>query len=207
MAAHRYIFEPPTRGKVILLTDSGDIEIELFSKEAPKACRNFVQLCLEGYFDHTVFHRIIKGFLVQGGDRSGSGEGGESIYNGKPFASEFHSRLRYYYRGLVGCAHGGRGSGDFNTSQFFITLDKAEELNRKHTLFGKVVGDTIYNVLRMQERDIGEEDRPLYPPVILSTQVIMNPFEDLVPRWYYPELEKQKIQKFEEKPIKPIKKR
>lgn len=62
----------------------GDIDIELWSKEAPKACRNFVQLCMEGYYEDTVFHRIIKDFIAQGGDPSGTGDGGESIY-GHPF--------------------------------------------------------------------------------------------------------------------------
>ncbi|PIK52964.1 putative peptidyl-prolyl cis-trans isomerase CWC27-like, partial [Apostichopus japonicus] len=74
-----YIQEPPTQGKVLLHTSVGDIDIELWSKEAPKACRNFIQLCLEGYYNGTVFHRIIRGFIVQGGDPTGTGEGGESI--------------------------------------------------------------------------------------------------------------------------------
>lgn len=98
-----YIQEPPTKGKVILYTTLGDIEIELWSKEAPKASRNFVQLCLEGYYDGTIFHRIIKDFIAQCGDPTGTGQGGESIY-GEPFKDEFHSRLRYNRRGLVGMA-------------------------------------------------------------------------------------------------------
>ena len=70
--------------QVLLVTSVGDIDIELWSKEAPKACRNFVQLCMEGYYDNTIFHRLVKDFIVQGGDPTGTGEGGESIY-GKPF--------------------------------------------------------------------------------------------------------------------------
>ena len=65
-------------------TTFGDIELELWTKEAPKACRNFIQLCMEGYYDNTIFHRIVRGFIVQGGDPTGTGEGGESIY-GEPF--------------------------------------------------------------------------------------------------------------------------
>ncbi len=76
-----YITEPATNGKVILSTTVGDIEIELWSKETPLASRNFVQLCMEGYYDDTAFHRLVKGFIVQGGDPSGTGEGGESIYD------------------------------------------------------------------------------------------------------------------------------
>lgn len=70
-----YVLEPPTKGKVIVKTTHGPIDIELWPKEVPKAVRNFVQLCLEGYFDNTIFHRIIKGFLVQGGDPTGTGTG------------------------------------------------------------------------------------------------------------------------------------
>ncbi|KAJ0972141.1 hypothetical protein J5N97_020100 [Dioscorea zingiberensis] len=74
-----YTLEPPTKGKVILETTMGPIDIELWPKEAPKAIRNFVQLCLKGYYDRTIFHRVIKSFLVQGGDPTGSGIGGESL--------------------------------------------------------------------------------------------------------------------------------
>lgn len=70
--------------QILLKTSVGDIDIELWSKEAPKACRNFTQLCLEGYYDGTIFHRVVKGFIVQGGDPTGTGTGGESIF-GEPF--------------------------------------------------------------------------------------------------------------------------
>lgn len=70
--------------KVLLITTVGDIDIELWSKETPKACRNFIQLIMEGYYNGTTFHRIVKGFIAQGGDPSGTGTGGESIY-GHPF--------------------------------------------------------------------------------------------------------------------------
>jgi len=70
--------------QVLLITSVGEIDIELWSKEAPKACRNFVQLCMEGYYDGTIFHRLVPDFIVQGGDPTGTGNGGESIY-GKPF--------------------------------------------------------------------------------------------------------------------------
>jgi peptidyl-prolyl cis-trans isomerase SDCCAG10 len=119
-----YNLEPPTKGKVILKTSLGDLEIELWTKEAPKvgagagahasksahasrqdppclscmqACRNFVQMCLDGYYDNTIFHRIIKDYLVQGGDPSGTGEGSESIYGGL-FKDEFHTRLKFSHR-------------------------------------------------------------------------------------------------------------
>ncbi|XVE70881.1 hypothetical protein DITRI_Ditri10aG0105800 [Diplodiscus trichospermus] len=175
-----YVLEPPTKGKVILNTTYGSLDIELWPKEAPKAVRNFVQLCLEGYFDNTIFHRIIKGFLVQGGDPTGSGNGGESIY-GSVFSDEFHSRLRFNHRGIVACANA--GSPHSNGSQFFISLDKCEWLDRKNTIFGKVTGDSIFNLLRIGEVDTDQNDRPLDPaPRIKSVEVLWNPFEDIVPR-------------------------
>uniref|UniRef100_A0A1J3JZ12 Peptidyl-prolyl cis-trans isomerase CYP57 n=1 Tax=Noccaea caerulescens TaxID=107243 RepID=A0A1J3JZ12_NOCCA len=175
-----YVLEPPTRGKVIVNTTHGPIDIELWPKEAPKSVRNFVQLCLEGYFDNTIFHRVIPGFLVQGGDPTGTGTGGESIYGGV-FADEFHSRLRFNHRGIVAMAN--ESSPNSNGSQFFFTLDKCDWLDKKHTIFGKVTGDSIFNVLRLGEVDTAKDDRPLDPaPKILSVEVLWNPFEDIVPR-------------------------
>ncbi|GIL90281.1 hypothetical protein Vretimale_16331 [Volvox reticuliferus] len=174
-----YNLEPPTKGKVILHTSLGDLEIELWAKEAPKACRNFVQLCAEGYYDNTIFHRVIKDYIAQGGDPAGTGNGGESIY-GEPFRDEFHSRLRFTRRGLVACAN--QNVPHSNGSQFFITLDKADFLNNRNTIFGRVVGDTVYNMLRFNDIPVGDDDRPLDPPVIREAEVVWNPFDDIAPR-------------------------
>ncbi|XP_049267303.1 spliceosome-associated protein CWC27 homolog isoform X2 [Rhipicephalus sanguineus] len=173
-----YIQEPPTSGKVLLVTSVGDIEVELWSKEAPRACRNFVQLCMEGYYSGSIFHRVVKGFIAQGGDPTGTGNGGESIY-GAPFKDEFHSRLRFVRRGLVAMASGG---ADDNGSQFFFTLGSCPDLQNKHTIFGKVVGETLYNMLRLEEGLVDSEDRPVHPHRIVSTQVLVNPFDDIIPR-------------------------
>ncbi|XP_070332849.1 spliceosome-associated protein CWC27 homolog isoform X2 [Odocoileus virginianus] len=192
-----YIQEPPTNGKVLLKTTAGDIDIELWSKEAPKACRNFIQLCLEAYYDNTIFHRVVPGFIVQGGDPTGTGTGGESVY-GAPFKDEFHSRLRFNRRGLVAMANAGPHD---NGSQFFFTLGRADELNNKHTIFGKVTGDTVYNMLRLTEVDIDDEERPRNPHKIRSCEVLFNPFDDIIPR----EVKKPKKEKPEEevKKLKP----
>lgn len=174
-----YISEPPTNGKVVMHTTMGDIEIELWSKEAPLACRNFIQLSMEGYYDNTIFHRVVPKFCVQGGDPTGTGEGGESIY-GKPFNDEFHSRLRFNRRGLMGMANKGKNQ---NESQFFFTFDATPELDRQNTLFGKIVGSTLFNMLKMEELEVDSEtERPLYPPKILSISIINNPFDDILPR-------------------------
>ena len=125
-----YIQEPPTQGKVLLETSVGDIEIELWSRECPKACRNFVQLCMEGYYNKTKFHRVVKDFIVQGGDPTGTGQGGESIY-GAPFKDEFHTRLRFKVISIQSPAHlhhsrtflyMGSSSTDFAQRRFSITL-------------------------------------------------------------------------------------
>ncbi|XP_054843397.1 spliceosome-associated protein CWC27 homolog [Eublepharis macularius] len=173
-----YIQEPPTNGKVLLKTTAGDIDIELWSKEAPKACRNFIQLCMEDYYDNTIFHRVVPEFIVQGGDPTGTGSGGESVY-GAPFKDEFHSRLRFNRRGLVAMANAGPHD---NGSQFFFSLGRADELNNKHTIFGKVTGDTIYNMLRLAEVEIDMDERPVNPHKIRSTEVLFNPFDDIAPR-------------------------
>ncbi|MCL7029516.1 hypothetical protein MKW94_020678 [Papaver nudicaule] len=175
-----YVVEPPTKGKVIVNTNYGPLDIELWPKEAPKATRNFVQLCLEGYYDNTIFHRIIKSFLVQGGDPTATGLGGESIY-GKAFADEFHSRLRFKHRGLVACANA--GTPHSNGSQFFMTLDRCDWIDKKNTIFGKVTGDSLFNLLNLADVETDKDDRPLDPPPkILSVEVLWNPFDDIVPR-------------------------
>ncbi|KAJ1856878.1 Peptidyl-prolyl isomerase cwc27 [Coemansia sp. RSA 1822] len=174
-----YVSEPPTSGKVVLETTAGDIEIELWSKETPKACRNFIQLCLEGYYDNTIFHRVSPGWIVQGGDPSGTGNGGESIY-GTPFADEFHSRLRFNRRGMLGMANTGSNE---NGSQFFITLTATPELQKKNTLFGAVVGDSLFNALKLGEGEVDKEtERPTHPKRIKQVRVLDNPFTDIVAR-------------------------
>ncbi|KAK9968002.1 hypothetical protein ABG768_002355 [Culter alburnus] len=185
-----YIQEPPTNGKVLLKTTAGDIDIELWSKEAPKACRNFTQLCMEGYYDGTVFHRVVPEFIVQGGDPTGTGTGGESIY-GRPFKDEFHSRLRFNRRGLVAMANAGPHD---NGSQFFFTLGRADELNNKHTIFGKVTGDTVYNMLRLADVECDSDERPLNPHKIRSTEVLHSAFDDIIPR----EIKVKKVKNKEE---------
>ncbi|XP_026479974.1 spliceosome-associated protein CWC27 homolog [Ctenocephalides felis] len=173
-----YIQEPPTSGKVLLKTTVGDIDVELWAKEAPKACRNFIQLCMEGYYDGTIFHRVVKGFIVQGGDPNGDGTGGESIY-GEPFKDEFHQRLRFARRGLLAMANAGK---DDNGSQFFFTLAATPELQNKHTIFGKVTGETLFNMLKLEECETDDDERPMYPQKILKVEILNNPFSDIVPR-------------------------
>lgn len=175
--SYAYTSEPATNGKIILNTSAGELEIELWPKEAPKACRNFVQLCMEGYYDNTQIHRIVPNFIVQAGDPTGTGMGGESIY-GQPFDNELHSRLRFTHRGLLAMANTGPKS---NQSQFFFTLAATPELNSKNTIFGKVVGDTIFNLLKLGELQTKDE-RPIFDARIISAKILSDPFEDIIPR-------------------------
>ncbi|WBW72058.1 cyclophilin family peptidyl-prolyl cis-trans isomerase Cyp7 [Schizosaccharomyces osmophilus] len=170
--------EPFATGRLVFKTTRGDIQLELWCKEAPKACRNFLQLCMEGYYDNTIFHRVVPNFLIQGGDPTGTGMGGQSIYE-DAFPIETHPRLRFMRRGLLGMAS---AEDEGNQSQFFITLGPTPELNGKQTLFGRVVGETIYNVVRISELELDADERPLYPPKILSAEIIDPFFTDLKPR-------------------------
>ncbi|KAJ6262250.1 Phosphatase [Drechslerella dactyloides] len=181
--ATSYNIEPQPTGKVLLKTSAGDVEIELWTKECPLACRNFLQLCLDDYYVNTIFHRLVPGFIIQGGDPTGTGHGGEAIYDGGLFADEFNSRLRFNRRGLVGMANS--GAKDDNGSQFFFTLGETPELTGKNTMFGRVVGDTIYNVMKMGNLELeaaAGSERPRYPPKILGAEVLVNPFEDVKKR-------------------------
>lgn len=173
-----YIQEPPTHGKVLLKTNFGELDIELWSREAPKASRNFIQLCLEGFYNGIIFHRVVKNFIAQTGDPTGTGCTSVSVY-GAPFKDEIHSRLRFSRRGLVACANNGK---DDNGSQFFFTLNATPELQGKHTIFGKVAGDTLYNLLKLDEVLVDKDDRPVYVQKIIKTKVLNNPFPDIVPR-------------------------
>ncbi|EEA07860.1 peptidyl-prolyl cis-trans isomerase, cyclophilin-type family protein [Cryptosporidium muris RN66] len=176
-----YINEPITSGKVLFETTLGEIDIELWCKECPVTCRNFIQLCMEGYYEGTIFHRVIRDFIIQGGDPTGTGSGGESIY-GKSFDNEIHPRLKFRYRGLVGMANQDTGSKPVNNSQFFITLSKLHQLDNKYTLFGKVVGKTIYNVIEMGGVDVDSSDCPILPIKIIKSYVLINPFDNIIPR-------------------------
>ncbi len=179
--------DPPTIGRIQLRTSAGDVEIGLFSKEAPRACRNIVQLALEGYYDDQIFHRIVPDFIVQTGDPTGTGRGGSSIYSTEEnptgaFANELHHRLKFTKRGLVAMANA--GSADSNESQFFITLGPTPELQGKHTIFGKIDGPGIYTVLSIAESELVDEEsgRPKAPPKLLGVDVLDNPFDDIQPR-------------------------
>ncbi|CAN6440367.1 unnamed protein product [Victoria cruziana] len=104
--------------QVVLDTSMGPITVEMYHKHAPKTCRNFMELSRRGYYNNVKFHRIIKNFVVQGGDPTGTGRGGESIYGSK-FEDEIRSELKHTGAGILSMANAGPNT---NGSQFFITL-------------------------------------------------------------------------------------
>ncbi len=126
-------------------TDKGDIVVHLFADKTPKTVNNFVFLVREGFYDDTIFHRVIKDFMVQGGDPTGTGRGGP----GYRFADEFHPSLRHNKPGLLSMANAGPGT---NGSQFFLTHVPTPWLDNKHSIFGEVV-EGMDVLLSIPERD------------------------------------------------------
>lgn len=128
-------FMMPENPVVVLDTNEGVIEIRLFPKVAPKAVENFIRLSEKGYYNGLTFHRVIPGFMLQGGDPNGNGTGGQSIW-GKNFGDEFDANVTFNKPLLLAMANRGPGT---NGSQFFITVAATPWLNNKHTIFGEVV--------------------------------------------------------------------
>ena len=151
---------------VVLETTQGDVEIELYPKDAPLAVANFVGHIESGYYDGLIFHRVIDGFMIQGGDPLGTGTGGESIW-GKPFPDEFSENLRFDETGLLAMANSGPTT---NGSQFFITTSEPEWLNDKHTIFGKVVSG-YDNVVKIEITETGAQDKPVEEQKIIKAYV------------------------------------
>lgn len=120
---------------VVMETSMGTIELELFAKQTPKTVENFLGLVRKGYYNGVIFHRVIDNFMIQGGDPTGTGRGGESIW-GKEFEDEIRPELKHDGPGILSMANRGPNT---NTSQFFITLVATPWLDGRHTVFGKVV--------------------------------------------------------------------
>ncbi|EGQ1313524.1 peptidylprolyl isomerase [Staphylococcus pseudintermedius] len=179
--------------KVIMHTNKGDMTLKLFPEIAPKTVQNFVELSKKGYYDGITFHRVINDFMIQGGDPTGTGMGGESIYGG-PFEDEFSMNAFNLY-GALSMANAGPGT---NGSQFFIVQMKevpaqmvgqlvdggwpkeiAEAykekggtpwLDQKHTVFGQLIEgeDTLEDIASVK---VGAQDKPMYDVVIESIDI------------------------------------
>ena len=161
---------------VTLQTSMGAIQIQMFDKDAPKTVENFVCLAEKGYYDGVTFHRVSHGFVIQGGDPTGTGKGGDSVYGGA-FQDELYpdtaSFKAGYLKGVVAMANAGPNT---NTSQFFIMLADHPELPSSYTIFGKVVGgqDVVDSIgaLPVAASQQGQEDGPPTTTVTITKATV-----------------------------------
>ena len=167
--------EPPrTAPEVVLNTSIGPFTVELYWKHAPKTCQNFIELARRGYYDGVPFHRIIAGFMIQGGDPTGTGRGGASIWGGK-FEDEITRELKHTGAGIICMANSGPNT---NGSQFYITLAPTPWLDGKHTIFGRV-SEGIKTIARLGKARTDARDKPVEEVKIIRCEVL-----DHVPAWY-----------------------
>ncbi|XP_008334454.2 peptidyl-prolyl cis-trans isomerase-like 3 [Cynoglossus semilaevis] len=157
---------------VTLHTDVGDVKIELFCERTPKTCENFLALCASEFYSGCLFHRNIKGFMVQTGDPTGTGKGGTSIW-GRSFDDEFSEHLKHNVRGVVSMANNGPNT---NGSQFFFTYAKQPHLDMKYTVFGKII-DGLETLDELEKLPVNEKTfRPLSETRIKDVTIHANPF-------------------------------
>jgi peptidylprolyl isomerase len=149
--------------EVVFETTQGKIVFALKPEVAPKACENFEGLVKKGYYDGITFHRIIKNFMIQGGDPTGTGRGGQSIY-GQPFEDEFKPNVMFNKAGILAMANAGRNT---NGSQFFITTVPTPHLNGRHTIFGEVI-EGMDVVHKLENVVTDGRDMPMQPQKILK---------------------------------------
>ena len=150
-------------------TNLGSFSIELFEDRAPATTKNFVDLAEKGFYDGVIFHRIIEGFMIQGGDPTGTGRGGP----GYTISDEFHPELQHSAQGMLSMANAGPNTGG---SQFFITLEATPWLDGKHTVFGKVV-EGMDVVRTIGSTPTGRGDKPVEDVVMQSVRIGGGPEE------------------------------
>ena len=146
---------------VVLETNQGNIELKMFPDVAPLAVENFVTHAKDGYYDGLIFHRVIKDFMIQGGDPTGTGRGGESIWK-KEFVNEHKANVVFDRPFLLAMANHGPNT---NGSQFFITTEATPFLNGGYTIFGEVISGQE-NVEKIENTKTGRADRPIENQVI-----------------------------------------
>ena len=152
----------------VLETTQGVIEIELRPDLAPIAVENFSTHIKNGYYDGLIFHRIIKRFMIQGGDPTGTGRGGESIW-GKSFKDEFTSKAMFNRAGVLAMANAGPNT---NGSQFFITTIETPHLNGRHTIFGYVKDKKSFAIVKKLENvPTGYMDKPVNEQKIIKAYI------------------------------------
>lgn len=161
------------KGYARIETNLGSITVELQTETAPRAVWNFVQLAKKGYYNGIKFHRNIRNFMIQGGDPTGTGKGGTSIW-GKNFQDEFDGPLVHDARGIMSMANKGKNT---NSSQFFIIYRPAKHLDRKHTIFGRVVSG-LDVLQKLENAPVDGSDRPIDDIVMENVVIFVDPFEE-----------------------------
>jgi cyclophilin family peptidyl-prolyl cis-trans isomerase len=152
----------------VIETNMGTIEVQLFANATPKTVENFVTLARRGYYNGIIFHRVIDKFMIQGGDPTGTGGGGESVW-GEPFDDEIVDTLKFNEPGLLAMANAGPGT---NGSQFFITTVSTDWLNGHHTIFGKVTkGMDVVNKIG-KVKTSKPYDRPVNDVVMQKVTIV-----------------------------------
>jgi len=160
--------------EVTIVTTRGTFAVELYYKHAPRTCENFFELAKRGYYDDSAFHRVIKDFMIQGGDPTGTGRGGDSAFGGA-FACEISKGLRHVGAGVLSMANSGR---DTNKSQFFVTLAPTPWLDGKHAIFGRVCrGMKVV-------RDIGEVEVDKRDAPTTEVRIVRCECDDKGFKWY-----------------------
>ena len=158
---------------VTLHTSLGDIKLELFCDTAPRTCFNFLALAASGYYDGSGLHRNMRDFMVQGGDPTGTGKGGQSIW-GAAFPDEFHPENRHSKRGVVSMANKGAHT---NRSQFFITYSPQPHLNNVNTVFGHAI-DGLDTLDAVERSSVGPKFRPVKPITVRWVTIHANPLAE-----------------------------
>ena len=151
----------------VIETNMGTMEVELYPDKAPKTVMNFAGLADKGYYNGIIFHRVIEDFMIQGGDPTGTGRGGESIYGGT-FEDEFDAALRHDGIGVLSMANAGPGT---NGSQFFITLKATPWLDGRHSVFGKLIaGEDVLQSIGSTET-VKPFDKPVDDVVMKEVKI------------------------------------
>eukprot|EP00192_Tetraselmis_astigmatica_P014523 CAMPEP_0117697940 /NCGR_PEP_ID=MMETSP0804-20121206/29503_1 /TAXON_ID=1074897 /ORGANISM="Tetraselmis astigmatica, Strain CCMP880" /LENGTH=182 /DNA_ID=CAMNT_0005512237 /DNA_START=358 /DNA_END=906 /DNA_ORIENTATION=- len=146
--------------------------VELFTRDCPRTCRNFLELAKSGYYDGNIFHRLVPDFMAQTGDPLGNGTGGESIY-GPTFEDEVVAKLSHSKPGMLSMANSGRNT---NASQFFLTLKACQHLDGKHTVFGHITSgmDVLEDIAKIK---VDKNNRPKKPVKLFSVSVLQDPWD------------------------------
>lgn len=178
-----------SQGLVLMLTSEGQLRLLVHCDKTPKTCENFLELCQSGAYNNLTFHRLIPGFMVQGGCPEGTGKGGKAYFDKSELSSqggfkdEFHPSLIHDKRGLLAMANSGPHT---NRSQFYITFGVCRHLDNKHSIFAEIdpdSADSLATLERIEKIGHGSDtvrNRPTKKITIAETTVVVNPFRDAI---------------------------